>query len=228
MIYRTLSQSEIKKDRISARYSLISGSDFNQSSFDVDDLKYNTLKVLFYNTESNSARIVDYSQSWFLGTNDFYLAEFDNTQIGDLGIIPGSIKMVCDIEGISEVVIDDNYGNLFFGSNFLGNILYCQGLFILDNSTYTINSVQEIDYDVIYEIFTHIFLVKINQTDFNFTTNFSAYDSNGNFIFKDKEFPIFITGINLYDENYELVAVASLPNPYLVDIDTIFEISFVR
>jgi len=183
---------------------------------------------LFYETEFGSARIVDYSQSWFSGTNNIYLAEFDNTQIGDLGIIPGSLKMVCNIGGTQEIVIDDNYGNLFFNSSFVGNVLYCQGLFILNNSDYTINSIQEIDYDVIYEVFTHIFLAKVNQTDFNFTTNFSAYNSDGDFIFKDKEFPLLITGFNLYNDDYELVATASLLQPYYLDCDTLFEISFVR
>jgi hypothetical protein len=63
------------------------------------------------------------------------------------------------------------------------------------------------------------FFTRIKNTDFNYTTNPSIIDSNGNIIYSSLvNYPqTFITTVGLYNDNNELLAVAKLSQPLVKD-----------
>lgn len=227
MIYRPLLQSQINKENAVARYAFLSSTgEFNQYSINSGSNKYNAIKHLFYS--SQTAPTFQHSKSWFNGSTDFKFLELDNIYVGDLGMIPGSINMKVNIGGGDEIVYDDYSGNLYSASTTYGNVFYQHGMILFNNTDYTIGTIKELDYNVIYEVFDYEYLIKLNPEDFNFTTNPSAFDSNDQFIFKDRAFVPIVTQINLYNDDHELIAIASLDKPLVLDIPYLIEINFTR
>lgn len=63
------------------------------------------------------------------------------------------------------------------------------------------------------------FFTRVINTDYNYTTNPSVIDNNGNLIFTDliNNPQTFVTTVGLYNDNNELLAVAKLSKPLVKD-----------
>lgn len=192
------------------------------------------------------------------------------------GIKKGSVSLV---DGTTKY-LDDKYSNLILsGSNpqhRVGNVFYSQGLIVITSgSNSMLTSSWDLDYKSTETIYEHEYLLVVNESEFNVSTNPSSYilvgreqslftDSDGKTFTVDNTPGVkyirkksilengdvldfrygssisayssisggfehydlsssvdvtgsfltpFITTIGLYDDNYDLVAVAKLPKP---------------
>jgi hypothetical protein len=121
-------------------------------------------KTNVYNTDSSN-------KERFLGT-DAKVISIPQINIGE-GIKKGSVSL---LNGTTEY-LDDKHGNLVSGSTHrIGNIFYSQGLIVITSgSNSMLTSSWELNYKSTETIYEYEYLLVLNESEFNVSTNPSAY-----------------------------------------------------
>lgn len=131
-----------------------------------------------------------------------------------------------------------NTNYLALQTNKVGNVFYEQGMMVyspFQNELIT-GSFGIKDFSLKYkssiDIDQYKYYINVPMNDYNTSTNPSLYDATGSLLSfaTDSDFTPYITTIGLYDEKYNLVAVAKLgtPIPKSSGLDLNFEVSFDR
>lgn len=116
---------------------------------------------------------------------------------------------------------DDGEGNLIFGGNVVGNVIYQHGMVLLTSaSAGAINnftSASACSFMSSYSIYETQYKCTIRESEFNFTQNPSIISGSTTGIVLDfatgSYFAPYITTVGLYDDNQNLVAVGKLSQP---------------
>jgi hypothetical protein len=178
---------------------------------------------------------------------------------------PGSFAL--ELEGVSDIVTDDGYGNLLVSSSYIGNIFYNQGVAVIKQDTGSIipvvgpdgmqivsNTDIFVDYDSEVKSYRHEINIKLPPSQFNYSilnpslrtayasadaqfsqsmqdnnipssgsNNWKLYDLMGSGIIKP-----YVTTIGLYNDKYELLAVAKVSTPIqrTFDVNQLFIVRF--
>jgi hypothetical protein len=169
-----------------------------------------------------------------------YVVSVAGEALGD-GIYPGSFEY--SIIGTSNSIIDDRVGNLYLSgspSSIMGTVDYTQGLAVIKKemgtSTPGVSSAgayfdtavsSSVRFKSTTTIFQHSVYCKMDASDFNFTLNPTAQVTVTEFIsgsgsvtgslvydmFDTGSLTPYVTTVGLYDQHYNLVAVAKIANP---------------
>lgn len=117
---------------------------------------------------------------------------------------------------------DDGYGGIYSGTILYGSIFYEYGIVLFgENTTYsTFGSTNSLtcSFSATNNIPTNIYICKAPKSMLNHSNNpsFSILSGTKNEI--TTKYPkVFLTSVGLYDENYELVGMAKLANPILLE-----------
>jgi len=178
----------------------------------------------------------------FTPSGSSYVVSLGMDAAGD-GVYPGSF--VFGIKGVSDTIVDDRVGNLYFAgspTNVLGSIDYKQGIAVIlrnsagsDGTIHSSSGVKlgtnvsaSVGFKSTTTIYRHTVFARLMPRDFNFSLNPSAqikvsyFDSgSGNTVTGSLAYDMFdsggltpyVTTVGMYDQQYNLVAVAKLPNP---------------
>ena len=151
-------------------------------------------------------------------------------------VLPNSFKMTDFIKG---VISDDGEGNLILNSTpnkIVGNIIYQHGVAVLTNnisgivSSFTTGSNFRCEFSSSYTIYETQYKCTINPSEYNFSLNetllsgSSTFTLNSSSYYQPQEdalvdfatgsiFNPYITGVGLYNDNQELLAIGKLAKP---------------
>lgn len=118
----------------------------------------------------------------------------------------------------------------------VGYIIYSHGIVIIDSSTeadYIISEEYTSNYSIAWKsnqpIYTHNYICKVKDSDYNLTYNITAIDSSNGYLrpnVSGDSFSPYITTVGLYNDTNELMAVAKLnrPLPKSKNVDMVFEV----
>lgn len=117
---------------------------------------------------------------------------------------------------------DDGYGGIYSGSTLLGCLFYEYGLaYFGENTTYsTFGSANHLtcSFSATNHIPMNVYICKAPKSMLNFSNNPSYTKLSGTKQEITTAYPkVFTTGIGLYDEDFELVGIAKLANPILIE-----------
>lgn len=139
------------------------------------------------------------------------------------GIKPGSFSLESSGVGSSKLE-DDGYGGIYTGSLLVGSIFYEYGLAFFGASTNysTFAGVSSVsltcNFSATNNIPMNVYLCKMPKSMLNFSNNPSYTVLSGTKNEITSTYPkVFVTGIGLYDEDFELVGVAKVANPIQVE-----------
>jgi hypothetical protein len=131
---------------------------------------------------------------------------------------PGTIR----ISSGSITLIDDNSGNLISGSTNIGNVIYEHGLIILTSGSFINNFISTSNLTCSFEstitIYESQHKCTIRQNEFNFSQNPTLISGSSNSgvicdFATGSYFNPYVTTVGLYNNNYELLAIAKLAQP---------------
>jgi hypothetical protein len=117
---------------------------------------------------------------------------------------------------------DDGIGNIISGSTNVGNIIYEHGMIILTSGSFINNFITTPNLTCSFEstvtIYESQYKCTLRQNEFNFSQNptLISGSSNSGKIYDfatGSYFDPYVTTIGLYNNNYELLAVAKLAQP---------------
>jgi hypothetical protein len=203
-----LSQSFYSKSTISLKFNhVLTGSE----KIVVNQILSTYASSSFYKTEN-------YSSSSLLPTTTCHILNIPNTIIGS-EIKKGSF---CLDNGAGCKITDDGYGGLFTGSVLIGSILYEYGIAYFGRNTNfsTFGGLTSTTcyFSATNNIPMNVYICRAPKSLLNFSNNpsFTSLSGTRREITTNKA-KAFATGIGLYDENFELVGIAKLANPILLD-----------
>jgi len=134
-------------------------------------------------------------------------------------IRPGTFQLT--ISG--SIFTDTNgAGRIYSGSSLVGNIFYPHGLCVLDKTSNLIQITSgtslDIQFDATQTIYEYQVMATINPGEFNYSFNPSAlrFTTEGAKVLDEMStgsLSPYITSIGLYNNSYELIAVAKVPRP---------------
>ena len=116
---------------------------------------------------------------------------------------------------------DDGEGNLIFGGNIVGNVIYQHGMAVLTSASagaiINFTTASACSFISSYSIFETQYKCTIRESEFNFTQNPSIISGSTtgvvlNFV-TGSYFAPYITTVGLYDDNQNLIAVGKLSQP---------------
>jgi len=144
-------------------------------------------------------------------------------------ILPNSFKITSSI----GLVTDDGYGNLYSGSEHIGNIFYAQGIAVITNQsssyqnllTGSFTSTASISFQNEHIIYENEVRCIVRESDFNLSYNPSLVTgSYANGVLRNfatgSFFQPYVTTIGLYNDNNDLLMVAKLGKPIALSSDT--------
>jgi hypothetical protein len=138
-------------------------------------------------------------------------------------ILPNSFTLTSGAYNI----FDDGFGNLYDDAIHIGNIIYAQGLIIITNQSYqTVFSEPTftLEFKNDHIIYENEVRCLVKESDFNLSynptlvTNYASGSVKG--FATSSSFYTYATGLGLYNDNNELVAVAKFGKPMLISPDT--------
>ena len=172
-----------------------------------------------------------YSGSRELGTTA-YIISLENRTFGT-HIEPGTfeIDLLNGLVPQLEYYTDDSEGRLISGGLYVGDIIYPHGLVIVtdassisDFENYILNDFTRIRWKSNHPIYIGNYTVKVRDYEFNQTQNPSIIVSGSDGLLQGfatgSDFNPYITGIGLYNDSNELIAVAKLGTPIPKSPDT--------
>jgi len=226
----TVNTFQVYKNWVSGEFSASINSatkstdpDFRSTlSYSVANTLWDSIFHLFYRTGLyNTFAPSTATQS--LGSNAVVVS-IDNEYIGE-GIRPGSITITAG----SASVADDGLGNLYDGTSFVGNAFYPLGIIVITSPSYqALMSGSTINFKSTVTINENNVLLNIVPSEYNLTFNPSAakldassslYDYPYQDFIQSESFSPYITTIGLYDDKFNLVAVAKLAKPLKKSLD---------
>ena len=198
----------------------------NTLSYTPANTLWDSIHHLFYDTGSGLYNtFAPYTVTQSL-TSSAVVISIDNAYIGE-GIRPGSITM----ESASILVTDDAVGNLYDGTTLVGNAFYPLGIIVVTNTSSIYQSMPNdksnfvMNYKSTVTINENNVLLNIVPSEFNMTCNPTAatlelidsssalYDYPYQDFIASESFSPYITTIGLYDDKFNLVAVAKFAKP---------------
>lgn len=138
---------------------------------------------------------------------------------------PGSVSLMASSSALNSApweAVDDGYGGLYSNGVLIGSILYQHGTIILGQNTTNISTLVDmtVQFSGTNKVPSNIYLCRAPRSSLNFSNNpsFSTYlTSSNSYEITTRQPKTLITGVALYDENYELVGVAKVSSPILND-----------
>ena len=221
-------------------------------------LIYNTINHLFYqeysgslldtgslmfniNTYESASQQRPTSSYFIYNTNPLFVNNFPtasdstinvlsvNQDVFGSKILPNSFKITSSI----GLITDDGYGNLYTGSEHIGNIFYAQGLAIITNQsssyqnllTGSFASTASISFQNEHIIYENEVRCIVRESDFNLSYNPSlvtgSYENGVLRGFATASFfQPYATTIGLYNDNNDLLMIAKLAKPIALSSDT--------
>jgi hypothetical protein len=180
-------------------------------------------------------------------------------------IKPGTFEL--ELEGVSDIVTDDGYGNLLVNDDYIGNIFYNHGIVVIKHNTGSVipqvdadgiqivgNTDIFIDYESQVKSYRHEVNVRLGPKEFNYSilnpsmrSTYASMDAEFSSSMADLNIPEtgsnawklynlmggnvikpYVTSIGLYNDKYELLAVAKVSTPIqrTFDVDQLFIVRF--
>jgi len=146
-----------------------------------------------------------------------------NQDIYGSKILPNSFKITASI----GLITDDGNGNLYTGSEHIGNIFYAHGLAIITNQSASYQNLNSasISFQNEHIIYENEVRCIVKESDYNLSYNPSLVTgSYANGILRSfvtgSFFQPYVTTIGLYNDNNELLMVAKLGKPIALSPDT--------
>jgi len=171
-----------------------------------------------------------YSGSRELGTTA-YIISLENRTFGT-HIEPGTFEVDLNRSGpLTYYYTDDSEGRILSGSSYIGDIIYTHGIAVItdssaipDFSSYFDEPLTRIRWKSNHPIYIGNYTVKVRDYEFNQTQNPSITVSGSDGLLQGfatgSDFNPYITGIGLYNDSNELIAVAKLGTPIPKSPDT--------
>jgi hypothetical protein len=214
----------------------------NRVFFDVDGVELSqsyyaksTISLKFDHVLSGTERVVlnqllstyksssffkpeNYGSSSILPPTTCHILNIPNTIVGS-EIKKGSFNLTT---GSTVLISDDGYGGLYSGSVLVGSILYEYGVAYFGRntnfSTFGSGSSVVCHFSATNNIPMNVYICRASKNSLNFSNNpsFTSLTGSRNEI-TTSESKVFVTGVGLYDENFELVGVAKLANPIVLN-----------
>lgn len=214
-----LTESTIGQFSSSVNPATQSADAFFTSSMSTANVLWDSIFNLFYRTGSNLYNTFSPFTVTQSLSSSAVVVSIGNAYIGET-IRPGSIT----IESASVLVSDDGVGNLYDGTTFVGNAFYPQGLIVITSANYQtlVSSGSEfvLNYKSTVTINERSVLFNIVPSEFNMTFNPSATNPTSSLpdypyqgFVTSESFSPYITTIGLYDDNFNLLAVAKFAKP---------------
>ena len=231
----TVSGSELSSNDIRGLY-VSSGSTNGSYYSSLDHLYYKDIVSGSY----LSGSLEHYLQSsLYSGSRELdtiaYVVSLENRTFGT-HIEPGTFEidlLVTDYPtGVrTDYYTDDSEGRLISGGLYVGDIIYPHGLAVitdaikvLDFQSYITNADTRIRWKSNHPIYIGNYTVKVRDYEFNQTQNPSIIVSGSDGLLQGfatgSDFNPYITGIGLYNDSNELIAVAKLGTPIPKSPDT--------
>ena len=171
-----------------------------------------------------------YSGSRELGTTA-YIISLENRTFGT-HIEPGTFEVDLNLSGpLTYYYIDDSEGRILSGSSYIGDIIYTHGIVVITDSSAITDFSSNFDEPLTryrwksnHPIYIGNYTVKVRDYEFNQTQNPSIIVSGSDGLLQGfatgSDFNPYITGIGLYNDSNELIAVAKLGTPIPKSPDT--------
>ena len=139
------------------------------------------------------------------------------------GIKPGSFSIATSGANTTTIITDDGYGGLFSSSLLIGCLFYEYGLAYFghhitpNNFSGTVERII-LNFSATNNIPMNMYLCSAPKGQLNFSNNpsFSELSGTKYEITTDKS-KTFISNITLYDDKYEMIGVAKLASPVLLE-----------
>ena len=223
--------SELASNNITTYY-IVSGSTNARYYDSINQLYYKDIYSGSYLSGSREHYLQTslVSGSRELGTSAFVISLENN--IFGTHIEPGTFEVDLNRSGpITFYYTDDGEGRLLSGSSYIGDIVYTHGVAvitdssaIIDFSSYYDESLTRYRWKSNHPIFIGNYTVKVKDYELNQTQNPSIIVSGSDGVLQDfatgSNFNPYITGIGLYNDSSELIAVAKLGTPVPKSPDT--------
>jgi hypothetical protein len=251
---------------IESFYNNINTAPKNIETDTYEYLLYRSVNHFFY--KNNNFWTGTTITSSVLPPDNSYVVSIAGEMYGDR-ISPSTFQL--ELIGVSSILRDDGYGNLFVSQSgtgsYVGHIFYDHGVAVIPHNIAAatasitpggIKIVENTQIAVIYQtdfkIYRHEINVKLKPTDFNFSmanpSLRNTYTASGQAAEQfaalnipttadDDSYPLYrlmqagvikpyVTTIGLYNDRYELLAVAKLSTPIqrTFDTDQIFIVRF--
>jgi len=156
-----------------------------------------------------------------------YIPTSSNATIGVISI-PSNLfgeylnPTTVTLTSASITLQDDGLGNIISGSTNVGNVIYEHGMIILTSGSFINNFISSSNITCSFQstvtIYESQYKCTIRQNEFNFSQNptLVSGSSNSGIMYNfatGSYFDPYITTIGLYNNSYELIAVAKLAQP---------------
>lgn len=218
--------------------SFTSSVSINDSEFHHIILSRESSSICLYIDGTLDSSIADYNG--YYSTNNaskIFIGGYssgEHTAVSD-SLFSGSID---ELRLYSSVVSSGSLYNYPFNTNIVGSIFYEKGIVVFNNlsGSYSsiLNNTFSMTYRSISEITEHEICVKKEPSEFNMTMNPSLRENGGHILKSNltssfqNDFTPYITGIGLYNDQNQLLAVAKIRQPIksMKDIGLYFKIRF--
>ena len=156
-----------------------------------------------------------------------YIPTSSNATIGVISI-PSNLfgeylnPTTVTLTSASITLQDDGLGNIISGSTNVGNVIYEHGMIILTSGSFINNFISSSNITCSFQstvtIYESQYKCTIRQNEFNFSQNptLVSGSSNSGIMYNfatGSYFDPYVTTIGLYNNSYELIAVAKLAQP---------------
>lgn len=232
------------QDGVSGSGIFITGSEPTNPDGSYKRLIWSSIQHLYYPTRSLQQPL--HPRAYSRNFIDIDKIDLVTRSLNDTGIrvvnIP--VKMFGEeikpnsflLESSSIKIIDDGNYNLYISGtsprSVVGNIFYQHGHIVITSQSYTSSlDAFDISFQSVHEIYENEVYCTALESEFNYTTNPSAYHSDSIHyipIFSSSLTKPVITEIGLYNNENELLVIAKLPRAYKQDevLDTTFLIRY--
>lgn len=156
-----------------------------------------------------------------------YISTSPNATIGVISI-PSNLfgeylnPTTVTLTSASITLQDDGLGNMISGSTNVGNVIYEHGMIVLTSGSFINNFISSSNITCSFQstvtIYESQYKCTIRQNEFNFSQNptLVSGSSNSGIMYNfatGSYFDPYVTTIGLYNNSYELIAVAKLAQP---------------
>lgn len=250
-IYKKIDRGDTYLSSINSQKSWnISGTGFEDvgirlyNSASSPDGIQDSIKHLYYSLANedleNNSSFENYFQSSFdrtlldhYPTGSITVLSLTNKIIGT-HIEPGTFNW--EISGLYtgvDKLVDDKEGNIVSNNEIVGNIIYTHGIVTIYSlqNLYTLDTLETsiVQWKSNLPLYTKNIHCKVKNNEFNYTLNKTSHKKdNGTLIdsLKNENFSPYITSIGLYNNRFDLIAIAKLSQPIQKSkfTDTVFDI----
>jgi hypothetical protein len=239
-----------KKENFSATGSTTTNNQYQSSIFSsINHLFYQSYSGSLLDTGSLMFNVDTYESAsqqrptgyyFNYNTNPLFINNFptnSNSTISVLSIsqdiygskiLPNSFRITASL----GTIVDDGYGNLYTGSEHIGNIFYAHGLVVVTNQSSSFQNLLTGSFATASIFFQNEHIIYenevrciIKESEYNLSYNPTLVTgSYTGGVLKgfatSASFNPYVTAIGLYNDNNELLMVAKLGKPIMISPDT--------